>query len=242
MPEHPWGALAGHWGLGWEGCCGREQHPPARVLVAAGAVLSPGQRRRMSPSQPQDKGAQPSPGNPLAVSEAVRSPDRARCQCQAPQHAFPRPWGLAGGVAPGCRTGLALVIGAADNLRLGWARALLLSLHSSCRTSPASGCGVAGAVPGLPLPRALHLPQPPWDPAGAEGVRLGALGAASWLLHGPGLLPHACRDPSPCRARHWPGTCEQSRAEPAGAPGTATGGLFLEKQKFYVINSSSSRR
>lgn len=189
MPEHPRGALAEHWGLGWEGCCGREQHPPARVLVAAGAVLSPGQRRRTLPSRPQDKGAQPSPGNPLAVLEAVRSLDRARCQCQAPQHAFPRPWGLARGVAPGCRTGLALVICVADNLCLGWSRALLLSLHGSCRTSPASGCGVAGAVPGLPLPRALHLPQPSWDPTGAEGARLGALGAASWPLHGPGLLP-----------------------------------------------------
>lgn len=159
------------------------------LLASAGGCYPAGHRTK-----------EPSP------AQGVRSLDRARCQCQTPQHAFPRPWGLAGGVAPGCRAGLTLVICAADNLRLGWARALLLSLHGSCRTSPASGCGVAGAVPGLPLPRAQHLPQPSWDPSGAEGVRLGALGAASWLLHGPGLLPHACRDPSTPRPPAGPGT------------------------------------
>lgn len=148
------GALAGRRGLGQEGCCGWEQHPPAHVLASARAAPSRGQRRRTSPGRPQDEGAQPrpqdegaqpSPGNPLVVSEAVVSPDRARCQHEAPQHVPSAvwQWGLAGGAAPGCRVGLALVIGAADNLRLGWARALLLSLRGSCRTSPAGWQGLS---------------------------------------------------------------------------------------------------
>lgn len=110
-PSIPGGAWQG---VGaWEGCRGGEQHPPAHAPLAAGAALSP--------LRPQDECAQPSPGNPLAVSEAVGSPDRARCQRGTPQHV---PWAvwrwcLAGGAAPGCRTGLALVMGAEIEPALG---------------------------------------------------------------------------------------------------------------------------
>lgn len=102
--------------------------------------------------------AQRGRGNPPVVPEAAGSPVRARCQHPVPRHVPSAvwQWGLAGGEAPGCRTRLALVIGAADNPRLGWAEALLLSLPAA--TGPALP---AAAGSGLPPPRTPCLSQAP---------------------------------------------------------------------------------
>lgn len=180
-----------------EGC-----HPPGDPALC---------RRRCEERSP----ARPGRGNPLVVPEAVGSPMRARCQHPAPRHVPSAvwQWGLAGGEAPGCRTVLALVIAAADNPRLGWAEALLLSLPAA--TGPALP---AAAVPGLPPPRTPRLPQPPGQ--GWPRPRWGRGPGSCRCL--PRVLPAPQSSAPGCPAPLSPLT---ACAEPGALPGTRGAGL-----------------
>lgn len=185
-PSIPVGGLARRRGLGWQGCCRWEQHHPTHVLVAAGAALSPG--------RPHDEGGSPAQGT-LSRCQRLSGVLTGHAATSKRPNTFP--WPCGNGAQQVERLQAATWGSRWLSADITCARALLLSPHGSC--------SAAGAVPGHPPHRDPYLPQPPWDPAGAEGVRLGALGAA------PGLLPRACGDPTP-RMEQGAGRASASKA------------------------------
>lgn len=159
MPEHPPGALTGCWGLGQGGCS-----TPSPCPGPAGAVLSPGQHRT-SPSSHRTW----SQAQPREPSCAVRGCRESRPGTVPAQSTPTRSLhGVAMGPGRRSSSGLYMGLTLLICVRLGWARALLHSPRRSCWTSPTGSSRMAGDLPGTPPPPALHLPQPPRDPSGAE--------------------------------------------------------------------------
>lgn len=183
----------------------RAAAPPAHVLLQQGLPYLPASTGHLPAAPGHGSPAQPSPGNPPVVSEAVGSPDQAHCQHKAPQHvpSMVWPWELAGRAAPGCTRGsLCLSVCA-------WAGLCSTALAEAAGPAPLAALGWQGIFQGLPHFKLCICPSLLETPLGLS-EKLGALGAGSGQVPG----------------RHL-----QTKGGRAGRSAGNRRGLFLEKHK-----------